>query len=225
MRHLIAAVAIAWIAACEAGSPTAPAVPGSDAGVISIDVSCPLTLLIGERAPCVAVARLRSGRQATVGFESTWSSARPDVVAVDMQGVVTGRSAGQATVSGLYGGREGVATIVVTAEDALRLRAAADQGEFRPGATVTMWLQGYYSVASADTARLSLRITDQTGVIAASQPLAVSRGGDFFLLSSTFVVPQGSSRVCRTAVLEVGSAQITEPSSTDSDLWCVAVRP
>jgi len=28
-------------------------------------------------------------------------------------------------------------------EDALRIKAALDQGEFRPGATVTMFLQGY----------------------------------------------------------------------------------
>jgi hypothetical protein len=220
----VATLAVVLLPACETASPTAPAPPAGDAGVTALDISCPATLLIGERAPCIAVARFRSGQQAPV-FESTWSSARPEIVAIDNTGVVTGRSAGQALVSGSYSGREGTATVLVTAEDALRIRAAAEQGEFRPGTTVTMWLQGYYSVASAETARLSLRISDQIGVVTTTEPLTVVRGGDFFLLSSTFVVPQRSTEVCRTAVLEVGSVTIADPTSKDSGLWCLAVRP
>ena len=201
--------------------PTAPG--AGDAEVVALEVSCPASLLIGQRGPCVALAHFRSG-QALV-FESTWSSARPEVVTVDTQGVVNGRSAGQAVISASYRGREGTALISVTAEDALRITAAANQGEFRPGTTVTMWLQGYYSVASAETGRLSLRITDQAGTITTSLPLTVSKGGDFFLLSSTFVVPEGSTQVCRTAILEVGSVTVAEPRSNESGLWCISIRP
>ena len=84
-----------------------------------------------------------------------------------------------------------------------------------------MWLQGYYSVASAETGRLSLQISDQDGTIVTTLPVTVARGGDFFLLSSTFVVPQTSMEVCRTAILEVGSATIAEPQSNASGLWCL----
>jgi len=91
-------------------------------------------------------------------------------------------------------------------------------------ATVTMWLQGYYSVASAETGRLSLRISDQTGTITTTSPLTVAKGGDFFLLSSTFVVPQDSVEVCRTAILEVASVTIAEPQPSASVRWCIPIR-
>ena len=116
-------------------------------------------------------------------------------------------------------------SVSVTAEDALRIRAGADQGEFRVGTTVTMWLQGYYSVASAESGRLRLQISNQAGPITSTPPMTVAKGGDFFLLSSTFVVPQGSTEVCRMAVLEVGPLTIAEPTSNESGLRCVAIRP
>jgi len=171
------------------------------------------------------VARLRSGQTPVVNFDATWSSSKPEVVAVDPLGVVNGRSAGQAVVSASYREREAAATILVTAEDGLRIDTGqAHQGDFRPGSTVTMWLQGHYSVASAETGRLSLRITDQTGTVATTAPLTVAKGGDFFLLSSTFVIPQDSIEVCRTAILEVGSVTMAEPKSRSFALWCIPVR-
>ena len=217
------------VTACGGGSaaPTSPdGVPPSGASeVLAIDVSCPASLLIGERRPCIAVARLRSGQAPLVSFDATWSSTRPDVVDVDAHGIVSGRVAGQAVVSASYRGRQSTAPVLVTAEDALRVTAAAEQGEFRQGTTVTMWLQGYYSVASADTGRLSLRISDQAGTIATTSPVTIAKGGDFFLLSTTFVVPQRSEQVCRTAILEVASVTIAEPQSNESGLWCLPIRP
>lgn len=212
---------------CSGAIPTSPTGGGAPAGseVLALDVTCPASLLIGERRPCVAVARLRSGQTPLVSFSATWSSIRPDVVAVDSMGVVNGRSGGQAVISAAYGGRQNAATVVVTEEDALRLDAGqALQGDFGPGSTVTMWLQGYYSVVSAETGRLSLRISDQAGTITTSPPLTVPKGGDFFLLSSTFIVPQDSVEVCRTAVLQVGSVTIAEPTSNASGLWCIPIR-
>jgi len=159
-----------------------------------------------------------------VSFDATWSSTRLDIVVVDAMGVVAGRAAGQTVVTASYRGRDATAQIVVTAEDALRIKAAADQGDFRPGSTVTMWLQGYYSVASAETGGLSLRIIDQTGTITTTSPVTVAKGGDFFLLSSTFIVPQNSTQVCRTAILEVASVTIAEPQSNASGLRCISIR-
>ena len=152
--------------------------------LLALAVSCQTSLLIGERAPCIAVASYRSGRQPLVSFESTWSSSRPDVVAVDGLGTSTGKSEGEATVTAFYQGRQATAVIVVTEEDALRISSGqVDQGAFKPGSTVTMWLQGYYSVASAATGRLSLKISDQNGTIITTAPLTVAKGGDFFSLS------------------------------------------
>ena len=88
-----------------------------------------------------------------------------------------------------------------------------------------MWLQGYYSIVSAETGQLSLRIDDQDGMVMVTAPKVVTKGGDFFLLSSTFVVPQGSAQLCRTALLEVGPITVAEPQSNDSGLRCVSIRP
>jgi hypothetical protein len=225
--HVLTLGAVLTMAACGSSGNASPTIPGGvgNGDILSLDLSCPASLLIGEKEPCIAVARLRSGQAPIVSFEAAWTSMRPDLVTVDALGVVNGRSAGQGAVSASYRGREASATIVVTAEDALRVKAGAEQGEFRPGTTVTMWLQGYYSVASADTGRLSLRITDQAGIVASTTPSTVARGGDFFLLSTTFVVPPSSARVCRTAVLEVGSVTVAEPQSDASALRCIAIRP
>ena len=225
----LAVVVVTWGATACGGAanptPTSPSDPVSG-DVVGLDVACPASLLIGEKGPCFAVARLRSGRAPLVSFDATWSSTRPDVVAVDATGVVNGRSAGQAVISARYVGREGnTVSILVTAEDALRVKAAAEQGDFRRGSTVTMWLQGYYSVASAEAGRLSLRISDQDGPITTASPVTVARGGDFFLLSSTFVIPERSTQVCRTAILEVGSVTIAEPTSNGSGLWCISIQP
>jgi hypothetical protein len=222
---LAAVVVTLGMTACQGDSPpTAPS--GGDTSpsdILALDVTCPASLLIGERAPCLAQARLRSGQAPVVSFDATWSSTRPDVVAVDSLGVVNGRSAGQAVVTASYRGRDTAVALAVKAEDGLRISSGqAHQGDFTPGSTVTMWLQGYYSVASAETGRLSLTISDQAGTITRTPPLTVAKGGDFFLLSSTFVVPQGSVQVCRTAILEVGPATIAEPSA--SDLWCIPIR-
>jgi hypothetical protein len=226
----LAAVAALGAAACGSGASAVPTSPsGSPAGggtdILALDVSCQASLLIGEKGPCLAVARLRSGQTPLVSFDATWSSTRPDLVDVDALGVVAGRAAGQAVVTASYRGRDATARIVVIAEDALRMRAAAEQGDFRPGSTVTMWLQGYYSVASAETGRLSLRISDPAGTITTTSPVTVAKGGDFFLLSTTFVVPQNSAQVCRTAILEVASVTIAEPQSNASGLWCISIRP
>lgn len=193
--------------------------------VLSVEVSCPGSLLIGQKGPCIAVAHLRSGRMPIVSLDATWSSTQPEVVSVDALGVVNGRSAGQASVSASYSGRRAETMLVVIAEDALRIDSGqAHQGDFTPGSTVTMWLQGYHSVVSADSGRLSLRISDQSGTtIAATAPMTVGKGGDFFLLSSTFVVPRDSIEVCRTAVLTVGSVTIEEPTS-NAPQRCIPIQ-
>jgi hypothetical protein len=225
----VAVVAAIGLTACS-GPSAVPTSPGGGAtsgqsDILSLEMLCPASLLIGEKGPCTAVARLRSGQTPVVSFDAMWSSTRPDVVAVDALGIVNGRSAGQAMVSASYRGRDAAAPVMVTAADALRIATGqAQQGDFRPGSTVTMWLQGYYSVDSADTGRLSLRISDQTGTITTTPPMTVAKGGDFFLLSSTFVVPESSVEVCRTAILEAGSVAIAEPKSNASGLWCIPIR-
>lgn len=229
MIRVLVGASLTGIIACgtDGGArPTAPSPsPGAGDRLLALAVMCQPDLLIGERSPCIAVASHASGRQPLVSFDSVWSSSRPEVVAVDGLGVSTGRSAGEATVTATYQERQASTVVVVTEQDALRIASGqGQQGDFTPGSTVTLWLQGYYSVASAPTGRLSLKISDQRGTITATAPSTVARGGDFFSLSTTFVVPDASIEVCRTAVLEVGSVTIEEPRSRDFPLWCIPIR-
>jgi hypothetical protein len=226
---LLGVVAIAaglGMTACGGSAPpTAPGGVTSPSDILAFEVTCPSSLLIGQKGPCLAQARLRSGQTPVVSFDATWSSTRADVVAVDALGLVTGRSAGEAVVSASYGGQTATAPLVVIAEDALRIASGqAHQGDFTPGSTVTMFLQGYYSVATADRGLLSLRISDQAGTITTMLPTTVARGGDYFSMSATFVVPQQSIEVCRTAILVVGSVTIAEPQSNANGLWCIPIR-
>jgi hypothetical protein len=147
------------------------------------------------------------------------------VISIDPIGIVKGESGGQAVISALNGGRKATALMSVTAEDALRLTGAVHQGDLTRGTTMMMGLVGYYSVDSADAGRLSLRITDQAGLIATTSPRTVAKGGDFFVLTSTFVVPANSTQICRTAILEVGPVTVAEPTSDASGLRCLAIRP
>jgi hypothetical protein len=225
--HVAVILTTLGVASCRGAAPTSPTggAVSSGAEVVELELFCPPSLLIGQKGPCLAQARLRSGQTPVVSLDATWASSRPDIVAVDALGVVSGRAGGQASVSASYGGREASATLVVTVEDALRMASGqGQQGDFTPGSTVTLWLQGYYSVASAETGRLSLKITDQARTITTTTPVTVAKGGDFFLMSSTFVVPNDSAEVCRTAVLEVGSIVVSEPNSKSYPLWCVPIR-
>jgi hypothetical protein len=214
------------LTACGSSASTTPTGPsgGDPSDVIAVEVECRPTLYIGQRTGCVAVARLRSGATPFVGWGATWTSSHPEVAAVDGGGAVTGRSAGHTMIRAEYQGRSAQVPMTVVAEDALVVESATERGPFRPGNIVTMYLQGYYSVASADVARLSLRISDQRRVVTQTLPRAVGRGGDFFLLSSTFTVPEQSTQLCREAVLEVSGRTIAAPDPSNTYLACLEVR-
>ena len=215
-------------AACggSGGAPTAPSAnpPSSGSEVLSLELACQPSLIIGEQTPCLAVARLRSGATPVVSPLAAWSSAEPEVVAVNAIGLLTGRAGGVSIVSAVYEGRSAHATVSVVAEDALRVTAVINQGDFQPGAAVTMSLQGYHSVASDAVGRLSLQIRDQNGTLTQTAPRIVPNGGDFFLLSSSFLVPQTSTQICRLAILEIGRTTIAAPDPATTPLACVTVR-
>ena len=222
----LAAAAMLAVMACGSESARMPTSPRAGDGVTDVqalDVSCPAVLFVGWRGPCIAVARLRNGQAPIVSFEAAWGSSNPDLVAVDAVGLAQGKSPGSATITASYGGRTGQAPIAVRAEDALRVTSAADQGPFRPGVMVTMWLIGMYSVASAEEGHLSMRVADQEGTVAATGQ-SVARGGDSFVLSVTFQVAPRSTQLCRTVVLEIGTVTLVEPAA-DSAFRCVTVTP
>lgn len=217
-------VALLGPTACQSPTSPGPTPGGGNANVSAVEVICPATLLIGETSACEARAHFQSQATRDVTITATWVSPSSDVVHIPRWGLVIGRAAGQVDIQASYEGRTGTAPIRVLAEDAIRVRSAGEQGSFQRGTTVTMVLQGYYSVASADSGRLSLLITDQDGTVAMLDPMIVGRGGDGFVLSKTFIIPGRSTEVCRTAILEVGSVIVAQPQPTAVGR-CLPVRP
>jgi hypothetical protein len=139
-----------------------------------------------------------------------WASSDPNIASSQGVGLFLGKSEGHATVTATYSGQNASALLTVHLQDVLRATAAASQGSFRVGSTATLWLQGFYGVASADSGTLTLVVTDQTGAtVSTSAPLTVPRGGDRYLISTTFTLQPGTTRVCRTGVLQIGLTTLT----------------
>ena len=192
------------------GQP-APGAPNGLSGP-SFEVVCvPATLFVGQTGFCYALIK---GTQ--TGLAATWTSSDPGIATFGPAGSLKGRSAGQVVATSTYQGQSESASVSVRAEDVLQVSASAFQGLFQTGNTVMMGVVGFYGVASADSGRLNLVITDQDGaMVSASHPQVVPKGGDTLVINHTFTIPGGTTRLCRTAVLQIGSVTLTStgPSS------------
>jgi hypothetical protein len=117
---------------------------------------------------------------------------------------------GQATLSATYAGHTQSAPLTVDLRDSISASAAAYQGTFQVGTSATFWLQGGYGVASANSGTLTLVVTDQNGAtVSTSEPLTVPRGGDLYIMSTTFTLKPGTTQVCRRGILQVGPTTLT----------------
>jgi hypothetical protein len=178
---------------------------------------------VGQTLVCSAVLTDSSGTSQTVTDRATWSSSSPSVATVGPIGNITGKTAGQTTISAAYQSATASTQTSVQLQDAVEIDSIGEQGSFAVGTTNTVSAEGFYSVASVPVGQLSLVITDQTGaVIGSSDPIGAPLGGQTFLLSVTFAIPQGVTKVCHTATLQLGSTTLT--SSASGTLQpCIAV--
>jgi hypothetical protein len=219
MSRLVAGVAAVSVSfACGGAMPVGPmaSLPGTG---LAMTCSVP-TLLAGDLVVCRVTAAL-----ANVSEVAVWTSSDASVATSQGIGLFVGKSEGQATLTATYSGQSVSTPLTVHLQDVLRATAAADQGTFKVGTAATLWLQGFYGVASADSGALMLVVTDQTGAtVSTSARLTVPHGGDRYLISTTFTLPPGATRVCRTGILQIGSTTLTAvPSATL--VPCFAVTP
>jgi hypothetical protein len=219
LSPMVAAVPTASCGSSGRTSPT-PVEPT----VAALSVECQPSLIVGEARPCVAVARMADGRLPFVSPIASWSSARPQFVAVSPIGDVKGVAAGDSQITVSYGGRQAVTTVSVSADDAVKLTALSEQGTFTPGSTVSMSVQGFYALQSADTATLQMLVVDRRGATIVGPANRVERGGNAFNLTVGFQVPNASEVLCRSVRMTISSAvRIEEPGAPD-DRFCTAVR-
>jgi hypothetical protein len=219
MSRIVALIAaLSMASACGSAVPTAPNAPSPGTG-LALTCSAP-TLLAGDLVVCMVTAAAVNVSPAAV-----WTSSDPNIATSQGSGLFVGKSEGQATLTATYSGQRASALLTVHLQDVLRATAASAQGSFNVGTTATLWLQGFYGVASADSGTLTLVVTDQTGAtVSTSAPLTVPHGGDRYLVSTTFTLPPGTTRVCRTGVLQIGSTTLTVVPDV-SLVPCFAVMP
>lgn len=214
---------VSLLAASGCGGPVGPTV--STRKVVSLEIFCPTGLRVGESGSCFAQAHYSDG-SAVNPAAATWSSSDPSVATIvgsDFDGRMLGRGPGQVVISGHYGEGSATTLVSITAEDFLKVTSAGVQGLFQTGRTVTMTVIGAYGVASAGTAQSGVEITDQAGnLIVGNAPQTVAKGGDSFVLSRTFVIPSSASKVCRTAVLQIGDVRLTAVGS-DALFPCIDI--
>ena len=88
--------------------------------------------------------------------------------------------------------------------------------------TLTTSLLGFDTKWHADATRAAM---DQNGaMVSSSTPLTVPRGGERYLISTTFTLPPGATRVCRTGVLQIGSTTLTVVPAP-SLVPCIDITP
>jgi len=187
-------------------------------------VECQPSIIVGEVRPCVAVARTTDGRLPVVSPIATWSSARPQIVAVSPIGDVTGIAPGESQITVAYGGREATTSVSVSGDDALKLTALTEQGTFAPGSTVSMSVSGFYSLQSAEAATLQMLVVDRRGSTIVGPTRPVERGGSAFTLSVSFDVPNASEVLCRSVRMTISPGRRIEEPSAPDDRFCTAVR-
>lgn len=194
----------------------------SDSDLVSLTlVACNNQLLVGQHSFCDAAATIQGIGSTGVTSKVTWSSSNPAVVSVVTGGETMATSAGESTISATYRGHTASLQFSVTAvqRDALRIEGG---GPTKTSNTVYLYLAGLYSVVSAATGQLNLRVSDQNGaVIATTSPTTVPRGSDSFFLQTTATIPPGTTRVCPTAILQVAAVTISEPDVPNQ--YCASV--
>jgi hypothetical protein len=145
--------------ACGGPAPTTPS-PGT-----SLALTCSAsTLLAGGTVVCKATVGLMNVGLGGREGGSIWTSSDPNVATSLGGGLFRGKSDGQTTLTATYSGQSVSAPLTVHLQDVIRATAAAFGGTFEVGWIVTLWLQGFYGVASVDSCTLTLVITDQAGV-------------------------------------------------------------
>lgn len=222
------------------GNPAAPepTPQNSPTDIVSFEVTCPgvpsgkgLALFVGEEVhECDAKATQRNGVVTFVGQQTAWSVGRPDLVSAGPATLANGAKViaikalapGQTTISASAGGKIASLPVSVVASDVLIFGAAPYQGSFIAGDAVNMWAVGEYSVASAETGQLTLRIADQNGPVATISQTAQKNFNQFVLGPLRFIVPADSTRLCPTVILEIGSVTV---SQSHDDIFCVPVVP
>jgi trimeric autotransporter adhesin len=174
---------------------------GSGAGVASVTVS-PSTLAITEGASGTLTATVKDSEGHTLARQVTWSSSNTAVATVSPSGVVTGNSAGTATITATAEGKSGTAQVTVS-------KAAVASVTISP---TTMTL------APGGSGQLTVTARDQNGTPLTGRTVTFTSSNNAVATVSasgvvTGVTP-GSATITATVEGKTATAQVTVTSQT-----------
>ncbi len=154
---------------------------------------------------------------------ASWRVVDGRVAAISQSGALTCGAVGSTVVEATYLGRTATRSVAVKVpRDTIQLFGLGGTST-RVGQPTTQSADGYYVLASAPTGRVIHVIVDQAGVEIASNAssLAVTTGNGPVRLTTTFIVPAGTTMICTTLGLQVsGSSQVIR-----AQLGCTGAGP
>ena len=138
-----------------------------------------------------------------------WRVVDGRIAAISQSGTLTCGATGSTVVEATYVGRTATRSVTVKVpRDTIQVVGASSTGSTRVGQPTTEVLYGYYVLASAPTGRVIHVIVNQAGVEIASNAssIAVTAGNGPVQLSTTFIVPVGTTTLCTTLGLQAGGS-------------------
>ena len=134
-RSMVAALAALLLAACSGGGGDGPSGP---AKVTTVSLVAPATQLEVGGTLALGFTAVDSKGAAVSGKTGTWSTSAPSVASIDANGVLTGVSAGQATVSVSVDGVSATGNFTVIPTPVAAVVISPRTPAVKPGETVTL---------------------------------------------------------------------------------------
>ncbi len=195
---------------CGDYAVTATSNPGAMQAVASVSVLCPgavpvgavvvtpptASLIVGSTVQFSAVV-LDTAGNALSGRSVTWTSSNTGIASVSAAGLVTGVSAGSATLSATSGGKSGTATVTVTPVPVAAVSVTPATATLAVGGTVQLTATPQDSAGNPLSARTVAWSTSSSGVATVSTSGLVTG------------IAAGSATITATSGGKSGTATVT----------------
>jgi hypothetical protein len=220
----VVALGVGMFVACGGSAPpNAPSLSGSPSPSGPVQnlkiVSCSPSLLVGMMMDCAVLASYSNGVGVNVADSAVWSSTSTQVVRVAPGGHVTAVGAGESELSATYQNRKDTLNISVTeaVQDSLEWTGGGEAGQLKPGNAINVSMDLMYSVVSAPTGRLGMRLFDDQRELGTKE-IIVNKGSNEVSLSVTVTLPANGTKLCQTAYLIVADKTLTAPNGPNAPL-------
>jgi Big-like domain-containing protein len=154
---------------------------------------------------------------------ANWRVADSRVAAISQSGTLTCGAVGSTVVEATYVGRTATRSVTVMVPRDTIEEIGGSSSSTRVGQPTTQGAWGYYVLASAPSGRVIHVIVNQAGIEIASNAssLAVTTGNGPVRLTTTFIIPAGTTLICTALGLQAGgSSQLLR-----TELRCSGVEP